>query len=782
VLFLRPDGGVLDWQVLTTGFGGFDATLGADDQFGVDLAGIGDFDGDGVNDIAVGAWHADAGRVYLLFLRPDGTVHGLRSIGAGDLPGVTLAAGAGFGVAVDRIGDLDDDGVADLAIGAIGTADDPGAVYILFLSPDGSVRSVRSLLPDSGGFPPLGAGARFGSGIAGIGDIDANGVSDLVIGAFGVAGDTGAAWVVRLEADGTAAGVIQVTSNAEAGDMFGHTVAALGDLGGNGALDLVVGAPGAGATGGVSLVSLGPAGTPPPPAPTSPPGDEEPTPTPVPEEPPVDEPDATPAPTAVPEEPVGPRDTDGDGIPNVVEGGTDVDGDGSPNRNDLDSDGDGVSDAAESVDDTDGDGRPDFLDDDDDGDGVLTYVEGAGDFDGDGIPNNLDLDSDGDGISDRTEGAADWDGDGQASLFDADTDGDGISDAVEGASDSDGDGVGDFADTDSDGDGVADAVEGTGDADGDGVIDRRDPDSDNDGISDGAEWPDDVDGDGLGGSLDADSDNDGISDGDEGTADSDGDGLPDNVDVDSDDDTIPDSEEGTADSDGDGVADNVDVDSDGDGVADADEGDADSDGDGVANYLDDDADGDGIADADEGMTDADADGTPDFLDPRSLMAAMEVAVLTPEDMVVGEPVELTLQVLNNGPDVATATEARITVPEGLTISPEDTPEGCTQVGSILSCTMGDVGVHQTVTRSIRASVGSSTTSNVKVAASVTSDEGQATTSTGVIAVLDRTVLDNVPSAVRSQSGALIVVVFAIALCGALLLSIARQDTGPRHRR
>ena len=74
------------------------------------------------------------------------------------------------------------------------------------------------------------------------------------------------------------------------------------------------------------------------------------------------------------------EDSDGDGIPDVVEGTLDLDGDGTPNLMDTDSDGDGVSDAVEYL--------ADF---------------NASDPDHDGLPSYLDTDSDNDGFDDKVE-------------------------------------------------------------------------------------------------------------------------------------------------------------------------------------------------------------------------------------------------------------------------------------------------------------------------------------------------------------------------------------------
>ncbi|MCB9688889.1 MAG: hypothetical protein H6735_27860 [Alphaproteobacteria bacterium] len=135
----------------------------------------------------------------------------------------------------------------------------------------------------------------------------------------------------------------------------------------------------------------------------------------------------------VDEDPLG--DEDGDGIIDPYdtdpESGPlgDHDGDGVSNGDEgamggleyyEDSDRDGVPDAIEStMGDTDGDGLPNMVDDDDDDDGYATEEEGSGDTDGDGIPDYLDEDSDGDGIDDVDEADGDTDCDGLPERVDA---------------------------------------------------------------------------------------------------------------------------------------------------------------------------------------------------------------------------------------------------------------------------------------------------------------------------------------------------------------------------
>ncbi|MBX2823184.1 MAG: hypothetical protein KTR33_00555, partial [Gammaproteobacteria bacterium] len=315
-------------------------------------------------------------------------------------------------------------------------------------------------------------------------------------------------------------------------------------------------------------------------------------------------------------------DTDGDGIPDLIEGEGDTDGDGTPDFQDPDSDGDGISDQEETAVDSDDDGIPDYIDPDSDDDGIDDALEQSGDADGDGIPDYLDVDSDGDGVPDSDEGITDLDGDGVPDYLDpdfvVDSDGDGIPDSVEGTGDSDSDGVPDNIDTDSDGDGIADSVETAGDSDNDGTPDYLDPDSDGDGIDDVEESTVDTDGDGLSDFQDPDSDGDGIDDILEGTADTDNDGIVDRLDQDSDNDGISDEDEGADDVDGDGVIDARDIDSDNDGITDLVESfGIDANGDGqLDNFTDVDLDGfdDETGAAARVPRDTDSDGIPDHVD------------------------------------------------------------------------------------------------------------------------------------------------------------------------
>ena len=202
--------------------------------FGSAVAWVGDVNGDGFDDLLVGAFRdseagADAGKAAL-FLGGDpmATTPALVLQGPGP--------GAYFGRAVAAAGDLDGDGYADFAIGAPRTAN--GNVYLYF-GGDPIEGAPRLVLEG------LAAGDRFGSAIAGVGNADDLPGDDILVGAPRASVShawQGAAYLFSGGAsldsvpDWTALG-------PAGGDQFGSSVAAAGDANGDGAVDLLIGAP-----------------------------------------------------------------------------------------------------------------------------------------------------------------------------------------------------------------------------------------------------------------------------------------------------------------------------------------------------------------------------------------------------------------------------------------------------------------------------------------------------------------------------------------------------------
>ncbi|MCH8151057.1 MAG: FG-GAP repeat protein [Planctomycetes bacterium] len=269
---LAQPGWVLSHQKISDTEGGFTGTLDDDDLFGRSVAFLGDLNGDGVGDLAVGAngdddGGLDRGAVWVLFLNTDGTVKSYQKISdtQGGFTG-TLDTSDNFGRSVASLGDLDGDGVGDLVVGADGDDDGAGsglgAVWILFLNTDGTVKSHQKISATQGGFTgTLDGQDRFGMSVASLGDLDGDGVGDLAVGANGdddgsgrlcddpFACNQGAVWVLFLNPNGTVRTHQKIsaieggfTGTLDEDDNFGWSAASLGDLDGDGVGDLAVGA------------------------------------------------------------------------------------------------------------------------------------------------------------------------------------------------------------------------------------------------------------------------------------------------------------------------------------------------------------------------------------------------------------------------------------------------------------------------------------------------------------------------------------------------------------
>ena len=234
--------------------------LDDNDRFGWSVANIGDLDGDGVKDIAAGAIYDGTGgnkkgAVHIMFMESDGSVKSTAVINDSTENGPDLTGGDQFGYSVENLGDLDGDGVNDLAVGAInddeGSGNNRGAIHIIFMNTDGSVDSIVEINSSTTNGPSLAASDNFGTSIANIGDLNNDGVNDLAVGALGDDGggtNRGAVHIMYMNTDGSVDSTVEINDSTENGpdlnsnDAFGESVENLGDLDGDGVNDLAVGA------------------------------------------------------------------------------------------------------------------------------------------------------------------------------------------------------------------------------------------------------------------------------------------------------------------------------------------------------------------------------------------------------------------------------------------------------------------------------------------------------------------------------------------------------------
>ncbi|MCB9898905.1 MAG: FG-GAP repeat protein [Planctomycetes bacterium] len=229
-------------------FGNFGGGLPKGALFGNALAALDDLDGDGVADLAVGAPGEDA--VYILFMTAGGTVADSRRLDGLDVPAIT--EGDAFGSALAFLGDLDGDGAPELAVGEPDTVDG-GTLHVLTLDTDGSVLASRVVRSDDGLPATLDEGDQFGASVAVLGDLNGDEIPELVVGApgddDGLGTNSGAVWVLFLDEGGLVVVASKISDTqgnfaAQLGvaDRFGTSVAGLGDLDGDGIPDLAVGA------------------------------------------------------------------------------------------------------------------------------------------------------------------------------------------------------------------------------------------------------------------------------------------------------------------------------------------------------------------------------------------------------------------------------------------------------------------------------------------------------------------------------------------------------------
>ncbi|MEO1145021.1 MAG: Ig-like domain-containing protein [Cyanobacteria bacterium J06638_22] len=246
------------------------------DYSGVSVSGAGDINGDGLDDLIIGAYSADpnsrsyAGESYVVF----GSAQGFAaSLNLSDLDGNNgfvlngIAAYDYSGVSVSGAGDINGDGIDDLIIGAAyadPNGNDSGESYVVFGSDQGFANRLNlSDLDGSNGFVLSGIAAYDYSGVSvsGAGDINGDGIDDLIMGANGADpnGDrSGQSYVVfgsnqsftnRLnlsDLDGSNGFVI---NGIDEGDRSGISVSAAGDINGDGINDLIIGAAAADPTG-----------------------------------------------------------------------------------------------------------------------------------------------------------------------------------------------------------------------------------------------------------------------------------------------------------------------------------------------------------------------------------------------------------------------------------------------------------------------------------------------------------------------------------------------------
>ena len=204
-------------------------------QFGFSVASAGDINGDGFSDVIIGA--PGFGTGYF------GGTFGKAYVFVGSASGVSPAphwtregrhGQSKFGRSVAGAGDVNGDGISDIIVGAPGSFH-AGEVFVFHGGPDGP-----SMAPDWT-IGEQNFGHSIGHAVAAAGDVNGDGFADVIVGAPD--GHGGAAYIVHGSATGLNAAPSWTAVPTEWGVRFGASVSGVGDVNGDGYSDVIVGAP-----------------------------------------------------------------------------------------------------------------------------------------------------------------------------------------------------------------------------------------------------------------------------------------------------------------------------------------------------------------------------------------------------------------------------------------------------------------------------------------------------------------------------------------------------------
>jgi len=239
---------------------GFVAHGEASTAAGTSLA-IGDINGDGIDDLIIGAPGTGAGKVYVVFgsrMVFGSPITLSASLASSTPPAGFVISGASsgdkFGTSV-AVGDINGDGIKDIIIGAPGynTGSNVGAVYVVF-GKTTAFSNFTASAPDGTTYFRIDANTGdtgTGTSVAS-GDINGDGINDVIIGAPTSSSNAGAAYVVFGKATAwastfalsTLTGANGIELDGSSTEKAGTSVAS-GDINGDGVDDVIIGAPGA---------------------------------------------------------------------------------------------------------------------------------------------------------------------------------------------------------------------------------------------------------------------------------------------------------------------------------------------------------------------------------------------------------------------------------------------------------------------------------------------------------------------------------------------------------
>ncbi|MFN0242088.1 MAG: integrin alpha [Planctomycetota bacterium] len=207
--------------------------------FASSVASAGDVNGDGFGDVVVGAPYygpSDVGRVFVYHGSPAGLALAPATVIQGD------QSGAEFGICVASAGDVNGDGFGDVIVGADLYDDgqtDEGRAFVY----QGSLTGLQASASWTAASDM--SSARFGNAVASAGDVDADGYSDVLVGAWRFTNgqsSEGRAFAYRGSASGLSATADWTAECDQSFADFAFSLASAGDVNGDGFSDVIVGA------------------------------------------------------------------------------------------------------------------------------------------------------------------------------------------------------------------------------------------------------------------------------------------------------------------------------------------------------------------------------------------------------------------------------------------------------------------------------------------------------------------------------------------------------------
>jgi hypothetical protein len=198
-------------------------------QLGFSLHTGGDVNGDGVSELLLGIpeFATSAGRVQVYHGGPDLPTTPTIPVWSQQAD----VANAQMGASVDHAGDVNGDGYADVIVGLPGLNE----VRVYYGGPAGLVSTYWSAFGSS-------AGEEFGYDVGSAGDVNGDGYSDVIIGAYGYSSFQGRAYVFLGSATGLSGAYHWRVDGGVVDGRFGGSVSSAGDVNGDGYSDIIVGA------------------------------------------------------------------------------------------------------------------------------------------------------------------------------------------------------------------------------------------------------------------------------------------------------------------------------------------------------------------------------------------------------------------------------------------------------------------------------------------------------------------------------------------------------------